>query len=448
MEGMNILLVIVFIIGYAMIVFETKVKVNKAAISLLMCGVMWGIYKLASGLPSEILSSQALEHLGASCEILIFLIGAITIVTHIDEHDGFYALTKMVGTQNKVKLLWFVGVATFFMSSVLDNMTTTIVMVMLLSRLIYNHRDLCLFASVVVIAANSGGAWSPIGDVTTIMLWMNGNVTTGPLIKMLLLPCLVSMLLPLILVARRFKTDKVLEKPEVEAEEDPQIRVSRRFSNFVLILGVLGLLSVPILKEVANMPPYLSVMLALGVLWLVTDVCYNRYKRLDEKYEYRVSRTLRHIDMPTILFFFGILMAVGVLESSGVLGRFAASLDSVIDNVYVVSGIIGALSSVVDNVPLVAACMGMYPVPELAEVAATANAAHMMNYVQDGLFWQLISYCAGVGGSMLIIGSAAGVVAMGLQKISFGWYLKNVTFYAMVGYLAGILVLWLQNLIF
>ncbi len=445
---MNLILVILFVVGYGLIVFESKLKVNKSAFSLLMCGVMWGAYMFLSGHPLQETANEAVTQLGSTCETLMFLIGAMTIVTLIDKHDGFYALTRVVTTHNKVKLLWFIGVATFFISAVLDNMTTTIIMVMLISRILTDRNELCLFSGIIVIAANSGGAWSPIGDVTTIMLWMNGNVTTGPLVEYLLIPSLVSLVFPILCVSKCFRKESgKLPEHDFVKEQDEQIVVSRRFSLFVLILGVAGLLSVPVLKELCNMPPYLSVMLALGVIWIVTDVFYNRFKRIDEKYKYRVSSIIHEIDMSTILFFFGILMAVGVLECSGLLSSFANSLDSVVENVYVIGGVIGVLSSIVDNVPLVAACMGMYPLHTAAEIAASADVGFMMNFVQDGVFWQVISYCAGVGGSLLIIGSAAGVVAMGLQKISFGWYLKKITLFAFIGYIAGLAVLFLEHLL-
>lgn len=444
---MELLLIILFVVGYLLITLEGKLGINKAAFALIMCGALWGVVLYYGGENSNV-AEQIIEHLGDTAEILLFLIGAMTIVDMIDRHDGFDVITKRITTRNKVLLLWIVVSITFFMSALLDNMTTTIIMIVLLRKLVNDKTELLLFSSIIVIAANSGGAWSPIGDVTTLMLWMKGNVTSLPLIKYLIVPCIVSVIVPTIFITIRIKRDgnntPIKENDTFYAHETV---VGRRFRVAVLILGLLGLLSVPILKSFVGLPPYMSALLSLGVIWIVTDSAYNHKRNVDESRKNRVARVLRKIDMSTILFFFGILMSVSALQHSGVLSHLAHFLDNSMHNVYAIVGSIGVLSSIVDNVPLVAACMGMYPVADPAVVADMANSAYAMNFVQNGLFWQLLAYCAGVGGSMLIIGSAAGVVAMGLEKISFGWYFKNITWLSFLGYAAGLFVIFLEYLI-
>jgi len=336
------------------------------------------------------------------------------------------------------------------MSAALDNMTTTIIMVMLLRRLIANKKERWIFASVIVIAANSGGAWSPIGDVTTIMLWMRGNVTAANLVVNLFLPCLVSIIIPTA-IASRYVADRPAAQVSARALATgcPEC-IGPRLRKFILIVGVLSLLFVPVFKSLTGLPPYMGMMVSLGFMWILTEIIYDRkrsIRNMEESIQPRVSKVLKHIDMPTILFFLGILMAVGALQTGGVLTDMADWLDKTVHEVFTIAGAIGLLSSVVDNVPLVAACMGMYPVADAAAVAASADPAFAQNFVQDGLFWHLLTYCAGVGGSLLIIGSAAGVVAMGLEKINFGWYLKRISLLALAGYLAGIAVIWLEHLI-
>lgn len=436
----------IFVLGYICIAMEHKIKIEKAATALVMFGLMWGAYALFSGEAN--IGADLMEHLGSTCETLLFLIGAMTIVDVIDTHGGFYIITKYITTRKKLALLWLMAFITFFMSAVLDNMTTTIVMIMLLRRMIAKPIDRWIFAAIIIIAANAGGAWSPIGDITTIMLWMRGNVTTMPLVAYLILPCVVSLIIPLSVMSLRYRkrTGDIMSSQPVEMFF-PQ-GVGKRFSRGIFFVGVLGLLSVPVFKAVTGLPPYVGIMLVLGGMWILTEIIYGRKRDIEDSIKNRVSKVVKHIDMPTILFFLGILMSVACLQSVGVLGSAANFLDEKIHEIFTITSVIGVLSSVVDNVPLVAASMGMYPVATPDMLATCADPAYMQAFVQDGLFWLLLTYCAGVGGSMLIIGSAAGVVAMGLEKIDFGWYFKNVTFLALLGYAAGIVVLYIESLIF
>lgn len=438
------LMIAIFVLGYACIVLEHKIKIDKAASALVMFGLIWSAYALIGEQTNT--SSQLMEHLGSTCETLLFLIGAMTIVDLIDMHGGFYIITKYIKTRSKFRLLWLMAGITFFMSAVLDNMTTTIVMIMMLRKIIAKPEDRWIFSGIIIIAANSGGAWSPIGDVTTIMLWMRGNVTTIPLITYLILPCLVSLFIPLLITSFKFRKShgNYLSHQPLELRL-PQ-GVGKRFSRGIFVVGVLGLLSVPVFKTVTGLPPYVGVMFVLGGLWVLTEVIYGRKRDLEESIKNRVSKVLKHIDMPTILFFLGILMSVAGLQSAGILGSAADFLDKNIHEVFTISTTVGVLSSVVDNVPLVAACMGMYPVALPDVIAASADPAYMQAFAQDGLFWILLTYCAGVGGSILIIGSAAGVIAMGLEKIDFWWYLKNVSILAFLGYIAGVVIIYLESL--
>lgn len=460
------LLLVIFVIGYLAITLEHPLKVDKTSTALLLGMTMWVIYAFGADtlvvggagekftaylnehpeLASESRHSQTLsyilnvdiiEHLGDICQTLLFLIGAMTIVELIDVHGGFRLITDRITTRRKVKLLWIISFTTFFMSAILDNLTTTIVMIMLLRKLIANKKERWLYAAVIVIAANSGGAWSPIGDVTTIMLWVGGNVTTGALISYVLLPSLVSMIVPVMIVARSLKGE--ITPMRNNAKEDLHISSGER--NTIFILGVGALLFVPVFKSITHLPPFIGMLFVLGVLWVFTEVFYNG-KKLEKAREQRLPKVISRVDMPSILFFLGILMAVAVLQSTGVLGRLAEGLDKYVHNIYIIDALLGILSSIVDNVPLVAASMGMYPIADPGSVGYAAN------FMVDGTFWELLSYCAGVGGSILIIGSAAGVIAMGLEKISFGWYLRNFSGLALLGYLCGVGVYMLEKLIF
>lgn len=439
----DIVLVLTFVVGYACIAFEHKLRVDKAAVALLMFGVIWLVYACRS----SGVTATLVEHLGSTCETLVFLIAAMTIVEIMDSHGGFSIVTERITTRNKYRLLWVLAVITFFLSAILDNMTTTIVLIMMLRRIVPAGAERLLYVAVVVIAANSGGAWSPIGDVTTIMLWMRGNVTTQNLILYLFLPCVVSLLLPTWWLSRKFRRLDEFEVSDADTVKFP-CGVERQFSLLVLILGVSGLLFVPIFKSITGLPPYVGIMFPLGVLWVVTELFYDHKRAIPESYKSRVSQLLRRIDMPTILFFLGILMSVAGLQSAGILTAAANMLDTMVHEVFTISTIIGLFSSVIDNVPLVAACIGMYPIPDTAAILSSTDPTYMQAFVQDGIFWILLTYCAGVGGSMLVIGSAAGVVAMGLEKMDFGWYLRHITPIMLVGYLAGVAVIFLECVLF
>lgn len=442
---MTTAMIVLFAVGYACIALEHKIKINKAATALFMFGAIWTLYALLSN--STTAGSELLEHLGSTSETLFFLIGAMTIVDLIDTHGGFGIITERITSRNKTLLVWLLAFITFFMSAVLDNMTTTIIMIMMLRRIIPDARDRWIFAGVIIIAANSGGAWSPIGDVTTIMLWMRGNVSAPSLVVYLILPCIVSLLIPAFMATRMLRRgEKML--PEVDRTAPLPEGIGKRFSRSVLCAGVAGLLFIPIFKSLTGLPPYVGMLLVLGALWILTEWAYDKKKRgMEEENKHRVSKVLKNIDMSTILFFLGILMSVAGLQSAGILNSAAEWLDRNIHEVFTITSVVGVLSSIIDNVPLVAACIGMYPVADAAMVAAAADPAYAEMFMPDGLFWLLLTYCAGVGGSILIIGSAAGVVAMGLEDIDFTWYLKNISLMALLGYASGIVVILLESFV-
>lgn len=437
-------LLVIFILGYLLIACEHVLHINKATFALIMCALLWAVYATCSHDAS--ISSEMVEALGDTCEIVVFLIGAMTIVELIDRYGGFRILLLKIHASDKRKLMWVMSCFAFFLSSVLDNMTTTIIMVMILRRMLSDYKERWLFSCVIVLAANAGGAWSPIGDITTIMLWMKNYVTSANLIVNLLLPSLVSVVVPV------FFASRLIPQTAIEPLNTQDQRVGYemyaehpKLSLLILSLGVAGLLFVPVFKATTHLAPYVGILFSLGVLWLITELIVRHYN-LDGKIEGRVSQVIRSIDMSTILFFLGILMAVAALSQAGILGELAAWLNNQFHDVYVINGIIGVLSSIVDNVPLVAACMEMYPVANDAIIAASADPSYTALFVQDGLFWHLLTFCAGVGGSMLIIGSAAGVVAMGIEKIPFMWYAKKITWLAFLGYVAGIATIWLESL--
>ena len=434
-------MIALFVLGYLMIALEHVLNVNKATFALLMSGILWAVYAMCSHDPN--LSEDMVIALGDTCEIVVFLIGAMTIVELIDRYGGFNIIVHRIHAKNKRGLMWVLALVAFFMSSILDNMTTTIIMVMMLRRLLSNQKERWLFACVIVLAANSGGAWSPIGDITTIMLWMKNYVSSVDLIVNLLIPSLVSVVIP----TRYVKSEPVEQLNSGDQRIGYELsRHHRGLSKLVLCCGVAGLLFVPIFKSITHLPPYMGILISLGCLWLLTELIVRHY-RLDGKIEGRISQVVRHIDMSTILFFLGILLSVGALQQAGILNELAHWLDRNLHEPYTINGIIGVLSSIVDNVPLVAACMNMYPVATDAMVTAAADPTYMSFFVEDGLFWHLLTFCAGVGGSLLIIGSAAGVVAMGIEKIPFMWYAKRITWLAFLGYVAGIATIWLETLI-
>lgn len=429
-------MIIVFVAGYICIASEHVLHINKATFALILCGVLWSIYALGGHDPH--LSEDMITALGDTCEIVVFLIGAMTIVELIDRYGGFNILVLRIHARHKKGLLWVLALVAFVLSAILDNMTTTIIMVMMLRRMLSDQKERWIFASVIVIAANAGGAWSPIGDITTIMLWMKNYVSSVDLIENLFVPSLVAVVVPTWIASRFIGSGPIESLNEsdrrvgyVLSEHHPRLSVS------ILICGVAGLLFVPVFKSVTHLPPYMGILLSLGILWLATELIVRHYE-LDGKIEGRISQVVTKIDMSTILFFLGILMAVAALSQSGILGGLANYLNEKFHEVYIINIIIGALSSIVDNVPLVAACMEMYPVMTEATAAVAANPSYALLFVEDGLFWHLLTFSAGVGGSMLIIGSAAGVVAMGIEKISFMWYLRRISWLALLGYLAGI----------
>ena len=437
-------MILLFAAGYVCIALEHKLKINKSAVALVMCGAIWSVFSLMGH--DRQIGQELVDHLGSTCEILVYLIGAMTIVDLIDTHGGFSAITARITTRKKHRLLWLLVSITFFMSAALDNMTTAIIMIMLLRRLIRDPKERSTFASLIVIAANCGGAWSPIGDVTTIMLWMNGNVTAAALTGTLLLPCAVAVAVPAWLAGRRIDRSPVAAPDAAFAALLPP-GVTPRLSRTILVVGVASLLFVPVFKELTGLPPYMGMIVSLGAMWVLTEIIYDRRRNLEGAIQNRVSNVLKHIDMATILFFLGILMAVAALESAGVLSDMAGWLDRKVHEVYVITGAIGLLSAVVDNVPLVAAAMGMYPVADAGSIAASADPAYLQAFVPDGTFWQLLTYAVGTGGSLLIIGSAAGVVAMGLENIRFGWYLRRISLPALAGFAAGMAVILAEHLL-
>ncbi len=447
MSSLTIAIVVAFVIGYFFIAIESVTKVNKAAIALLMFVVCWTLFMIdpaqylatAIGDAKALIVSEEIEHhLGSTATTLFFLMGAMTIVELVDQNGGFNFVRDILQTRSKKKLLWRIAFMTFVLSAILDNLTTSIVMIMILRKLVSDKKDRLIYAALVVIAANSGGAFSPIGDVTTIMLWNKGVITAAGVISEILIPSLVSMVIPAYILSLSLKGKLTFTEEQAYSFQASSLTTKQRKTIF--FLGVGGLIFVPIFKSITHLPPFIGILLVLGVLWTVTEVFYARLQEEEEQgaMQKRVTDMLSRIDMSTILFFLGILMAVACLETIGVLTALGKGLDvAFAGNHYLVTGIIGVLSSIVDNVPLVAGCMGMYPVQAVGDMAV------------DGIFWQLLAYCAGVGGSMLIIGSAAGVVVMGLEKITFGWYLKRITWIAFVGYIAGIICYWaLRTFIF
>lgn len=420
---MAAVIIVIFILGYLSIAFEHPLRINKAATAMLTGVLCWSVFALMGG-NAELVSEELAHHLSEIAGILFFLLGAMVIVELIDAHDGFEVITEKIRDTNKRKLVWIIGFITFFLSPVLDNLTTTIVMVSLIRKMIPLHKDRLMFAGLIVIAANAGGAWSPIGDVTTTMLWMGKQISAFNIIIRTFIPSLVCFLIPAFLISRQMKG--TIERTESRQEK---LRSTRGDRNLVFILGVCSLLFVPVFKTITHLPPYMGVIFGLGLMWVLTELIHNG-KDEEEKGMFSVNHALRKIDTPSILFFLGILLAVSALQSTGILGSLSAKLDRSVNNISVISMTIGFLSAIVDNVPLVAATQGMYS---------------LQQYPTDHYFWEFLAYCAGTGGSILIIGSAAGVAAMGMEKIPFGWYLKKIAWLALVGYLAGAGVYILQH---
>ncbi len=467
---MFIIMVVVFVLGYLAIALEHPLRVDKAVPALMIGSLMWVLYIFGAfdiftaGLSESwntyvlgghghgelgikemrhfIVHKEIIHHLGEISEILFFLFGAMTIVEVIDKHDGFKIITDRIETTKKVKLLWILSFLTFFMSAALDNLTTTIVMVALLRKLMQDKETKWFFASMVVLAANAGGAWSPIGDVTTIMLWIGGQISAGSIISHVIFPSLITMIVPLVLLSFTMKGN--VQRPEKDPNEKEYTTPFER--KLMLIMGVCGLLFVPIFKTVTHLPPYMGMLLSLSFIWLVTELIHA--KKSDEiKKKLKVIHIIKHVDTPTIFFFLGILSAVAALQSAGQLTVLATWLNENLGSVYAIDLAIGVLSAIVDNVPLVAGSMGMYPIEDAVSIAALTDPeaiAYAQNFVQDGLFWEFLAYTAGTGGSILIIGSAAGVAAMGMERIDFIWYMKRISLLALLGYLAGAGAYYLQ----
>ncbi len=456
---MFILMVVVFVLGYTLIAMEHPMKLDKAASALMLGALTWSIYAMSSvdilslghsqtwnllmngyhlspehlqEVAHHFVKDELGEHLNEISQILFFLLGAMTIVETVDHHQGFKLITDKISTTSKVKLLWILGFLTFFMSAALDNLTTTIVMITLLRKLVDDKSTRWFFSSVIVIAANAGGAWSPIGDVTTIMLWIGDQITAANVIKMVFFPSLVSMIIPLAIVSITMKGNVTTPDNSGGAKTFTTPKEQLLF----LIVGVGALLFVPVFKTITHLPPWLGMLFGLSVIWMLSEF-RNRKRDEEAKNHLMVSNILKKVDIPTVMFFLGILSGVAALQSAGHLHLMSQWLDRVThQNIFVIDSAIGLLSSVVDNVPLVAGTMGMYEI------------AHAGTFATDGVFWELLAYTAGTGGSILIIGSAAGVAAMGMEKIDFIWYMKKISLLALVGYVAGIGTYYVQELIY
>ena len=419
------ILLIIFVLGYAFITLEHTIHINKSATALITAVLCW-TFIVVNASDKELVIESLTHHLSAISEIVFFLLGAMTIVELIDAHDGFQNIAEAIKTTNKTKLVWLIALITFFLSAALDNLTTTIVMISILNKLIDDKKTKWMLLGLVIIASNAGGAWSPIGDVTTTMLWIGGQITPLNIVKQVFLASFVSMVLPTLIVNYLIKGPITL-KPVIENNLNFNSNPFER--NLIFYVGISCLLFVPIFKTFTHLPPYMGMLLCLGIIWVVTELLHKK-KGDDEKGVLSVNHAIRKIDTPSILFFFGILMSIASLEYVGVLPQMAAYLNSSIGNINIVAIAIGLLSAVFDNVPLVAALQSMYSLEQ---------------YPQDHYFWELLAYTAGTGGSCLIIGSAAGVAVMGLEKIDFFWYLKRISWIALIGYLVGALVFILQH---
>ncbi len=411
-------LVVVFVLAYLAIALEHPLQINKSASALIGAGLLWTIYALA-GPSSEQVAKELSEALGATAQIVFFLMGAMTIVEVVDSHNGFDVITSRIKTKRLSTLMWLVGFVTFFLSAILDNLTTTIVMVSLMKKLLDKRDDRLFFAGIIIIAANAGGAWTPIGDVTTTMLWIGGQVTTLAIMTGLFLPSMINLLVPLAITSRILGSKPVIAPYEQNSSGQMPTTAFERNSMFCLGLGIL--VAVPVFKTWTHLPPFMGVLFGLGILWLVGDLIHKEKEDI-AKNHFTLANALSRIDMGSILFFTGILLAVATLEHTHVLTDLAKWLQDTVGRQDVIVMIIGLASAVVDNVPLVAASMGMYS---------------LTDYPADSFLWEFMAYCAGTGGSILIIGSAAGVAAMGLERIAFGWYLRRIAGLALVGYFAG-----------
>ena len=418
---MTSLIIAVFIVGCLGIAFEHYIKINKTATALLAGVLCWTIYILFSA-NKQLVDEQLTDSLGEFAGILFFLMGAMTIVEVIDTHDGFHIITKRITQTSKRKLLWIISGIAFFLSPVLDNLTTSIVMISLLQKIIHDPKERLYFAGMIILASNAGGAWSPIGDVTTTMLWIGGQISAGAIIKTLFLPSVINIVVPLLILSPRLKGTRMVEST-VDIKSNPLLTPSQQL--IVLLTGIGVLVAVPVFKTLTHLPPYMGILIGLAILWIVTEVIGGSREE-QERYHLSPAYALRKIDTPSILFFLGILLCIAVLQHIGVLTSLASTLDQHVGNMNVIAILLGLLSAVVDNVPLMAAAQGMYSLDQ---------------YPMDHAMWMFLAYATGTGGSILIIGSAAGVAVMGMEKIDFFWYLRNVSWIALIGYLAGALTL-------
>ena len=426
---MIVAIILVFVLGYICIALEDFLKINKAAVALITGVLCWTLYIISSD-KKDVVSRELIEHMGNLSQILFFLLGAMTIVELIDAHDGFEIITRRITTKTKRKLLWVVSLLSFFLSAVLDNLTTTIVMISLVRKLMKNRDDRLIFSGAIIISANAGGAWSPIGDVTTTMLWIGGRVTAVNIMLKLILPSLACLLVPVFILRVMLKGEVEPALQDIDKSESITPDVTHRTIIFWSGLGVL--LMVPVFKTLTGLPPFMGILLGLGLLWLIVEILHSEKDEADRN-KYSVAYALRKIDASSILFFLGILLAISVLESTHQLAYVASWMDKNLRNQNLIVITIGLLSAIVDNVPLVAATMGMYD---------------LQQYPTDHYIWEFLAYCTGTGGSILIIGSAAGVAAMGIEKIDFMWYLKKISWLALIGYFAGAVVYILQHQIF
>jgi Na+/H+ antiporter NhaD/arsenite permease-like protein len=426
---MLIAVAVIFIIAYTAIALEHPLRVNKSASALIGAGLLWTIYAMATP-DHDLVSRQLGESLMGTAQIVFFLMGAMTIVEVVDAHNGFEVITSRIRTTRLSTLMWLVGFVTFFLSSVLDNLTTTIVMISLMKKLLDNHDDRLFFAGMIVIAANAGGAWTPIGDVTTTMLWIGGQITTLAIMKGVFLASAVNLIVPLLVVSWILKGREVVSPPQ--AADSGLLQTTTFERNLMFCMGLGTLIAVPVFKSVTHLPPFMGILFGLGILWLVGELLH-RNKTDEDKEHLTLVHALMKIDMSSIVFFIGILLAVATLEHTQILSALAAWLDQTVGRQDVIVTIIGLVSAIVDNVPLVAASMGMYSLAQ---------------YPADSFLWEFMAYCAGTGGSILIIGSAAGVAAMGLEKIHFFWYVRRISGLALVGYFGGIVAYIIQYRLF
>lgn len=422
---MIVLLLVVFVLGYLLITIEHSIHINKAATALITAVICWTILVLSPNYKAESLNALG-HHLSSIAEIVFFLLGAMTIVELIDAHDGFQNITEKIKTTNKTKLIWTIALVTFFLSAVLDNLTSTIVMISIINKLVKDKMVKWQLLGLVIISSNSGGAWSPIGDVTTTMLWIGHQVTPLNIIKETFLASLACMVVPTLIISYRIKGTIDLHETTITNQNALS---NARDRNLVFFIGIACLLFVPVFKTITHLPPYMGMLFSLGLMWVLTELMHSK-KDIDEKGTLSVNHALRKIDTPSILFFFGILMSIAALDQVGLLKQSALWMDQTIGDIKIIAMIIGLLSSILDNVPLVAALQSMYGLDI---------------YPTDHYFWELLAYTAGTGGSVLIIGSAAGVAVMGLEKIDFFWYLKNISWIAFIGFITGAIVFILEN---